>query len=448
MLGALHGERYKFVGPAQSGIEWRLVLVTRRLVVVLMLAAFSAVILAACGSASSGSGSASLVYYSPLDPNGTNVKAAKTCSQQSHGAYTISITPEANSSDASRALIVQRLAAHDGDFSLLNMDTIWTSEFAAAGWLVPITGAERQQALSGVLPIAAQSGEYKGRLYAIPLNTNAQLLWYRKDLVKTAPTTWAQIIADAKKLPASDGLIEEQGQEYEGYTVWFNSVLASAGGQVVNPQTGKIVLGHPAVVAAQILKDVADSGRADPSLSTDQEDQGRLAFEAGHAAFMLNWPYVYAAGRTDAATSSVTKHVFQNMGWAPYPSVYPGVPGKSSVGGANIGVSKYSAHPQLAVKAALCMTRFYWQNQEAINEGLPPVTVASYHDPAVIKAYPFAAILLKQLENATNRPATPFYSDVTLAIQQTLHPASSIQPVQDIKSLRSCLSTLLKGGLC
>ena len=257
------------------------------------------------------------------------MKAAATCSEQSGGSYKISITPEANSSDASRQLAVQRLAAHDSDYSLLNMDTIWTAEFAAAGWLKPITGAARQQALQGVLPIAAQSAEYKGTLYAVPLNTNAQLLWYRKDLLASihqpAPTTWAQIIADAKMLPASDGLIEEQGQQYEGYTVWFNSVLASAGGEVVNAQD-KPVLGKPAVEAATIIKDVATSGRADPSLSTNQEDQGRLAFEAGKAAFMLNWPYVYAAGRTDAATSSVTKHVFAEHGLGPVPVGVSGRP--------------------------------------------------------------------------------------------------------------------------
>jgi multiple sugar transport system substrate-binding protein len=434
-----------FRRSASSGCHRRVP--ASRFAMVLVFAVMCAMWTAACGSSSSGKGPASIVYYSPLDPNGTNVKAAKTCSEQSHGSYNISITPEANSSDASRQLIVQRLAAHDGDYSLLNMDTIWTSEFAAAGWLKKFTGADRQEALSGVLPIAAQSAEYKGNLYAVPLNTNAQLLWYRKDLVPHPPSTWAEMIADAKKLPASDGLIEEQGAQYEGYTVWFNSVLASAGGEVVNAQ-GKPVLGHPAVVAAQTIKDVADSGRADPSLSTDQEDQGRLAFEAGHAAFMLNWPYVYAAGRTDGATSAVTKHVFENMGWAPYPSVYPGVPGKSSVGGANIGVSAYTKYPSQAIAAALCMTRYYWQNQEAINEGLPPVTIASYHNPAVIKSYPFAAVLLKQLQHATNRPETPFYSDVTLAIQQTLHPAGSIKPTQDIAALRSCLTTLLKGGLC
>jgi multiple sugar transport system substrate-binding protein len=418
-----------------------------RIAQAIAIGALCALWIAACGSSGSTHGPASIVYYSPVDSNGTNVKAAATCSKDSGGSYNISITPEANSSDASRQLAVQRLAAHDGDYSLMNMDTIWTAEFAAAGWLKPITGAARQQALQGVLPIAAQSAEYQGTLYAVPLNTNAQLLWYRKDLVKSAPTTWAQIIADARKLPASEGLIEEQGAQYEGYTVWFNSVLASAGGEVVNAQD-KPVLGHSAVVAAQILRDVATSGRADPSLSTDQEDQGRLAFEAGHAAFMLNWPYVYAAGRTDATTSSVTKHVFANMAWAPYPSVYPGVPGKSSVGGANIGISQYTKYPKQALAAALCMTRYYWQNQEAINEGLPPVTIASYHNPTVIKSYPFAAVLLRQLEHATNRPETPYYSDVTLAIQQTLHPPAAIKPVTDINSLRSCLTTLLKGGLC
>jgi multiple sugar transport system substrate-binding protein len=404
---------------------------------------------AACGSSGSSgsSGPVNLNFYSTPDPNGTNVKAAKACGEQSGGKYKITFVPLANSADSSRALLVQRLAAHDSDISLMNMDTIWTSEFAAAGWLRPITGAQRAEALNNVIPIVAQGSQYKGTLYVVPLNTNAQLLWYRKDLVSRPPTTWAQMIADAKKLPASDGLIEEQGQEYEGYTVWFNSVDASAGGQIVTTN-GTPVLGKPAVVAAQTIRDVATSGRADPSLSTDQEDQGRLTFEAGKAAFMVNWPYVYAAARTDAADSPVTKHVFQNMGWAPYPAVYSNVPGRSSVGGANIGVSVYGPRPDLAEQAAICMTRPHWQNQEAINEGLPPVTIDSYTNPAVVKAYPFASVLLKQLEHATTRPQTPLYSDVTLAIQQTLHPPAAIKASQDVNTLRSCLKTLQKGGLC
>jgi multiple sugar transport system substrate-binding protein len=66
----------------------------------------------------------------------------------------------------------------------------------------------------------------------------------------------------------------------------------------------------------------------------------------------------------------------------------------------------------------------------------------------VVKAYPFASVLLKQLEHATTRPQTPLYSDVTLAIQQTLHPPAAIKASQDVNTLRSCLKTLQKGGLC
>jgi multiple sugar transport system substrate-binding protein len=417
-----------------------------RIVLVAALTGACAVVAAGCGSGSA-SGPPTLKYYSGLDPNLTNVKAAKVCSAQSGGRYNIELIPLANSADSSRQLLVQRLAAHDSDISLINMDTIWTPEFAAAGWLKKLTGTERQQALSGVLPIAAQSAEWKGNLYAVPLNTNAQLLWYRKDLVKTPPTTWAQMIAEAQKLPASDGLIEEQGAQYEGYVVWFNNLVASAGGQIVN-SNGAPVLNQTAVVAAQIIKDVADSGRADPSLSTDQEDQGRLTFEAGKAAFMLNWPYVYAAARTDAQTSAVTKKVYANLGWARYPEVYPGHPSRVSVGGANIGISAYGPNPALATQAAICMTRFNWQNQEAINEGLPPVTTASYHVPAVRKAYPFADLLLAQLKDATTRPETPLYSDVTLSIQQALHPPASINPQANVRTISSCLKTLSSGGLC
>jgi multiple sugar transport system substrate-binding protein len=409
------------------------------------LAAACALIAAGCGSSSS-SGTTTLKYYAGLDPGGTNVKAAKECSAQSNGRYTIELVPLANNADASRELLVRRLAAKDSDISLINMDTIWTTEFAAAGWLRKLTGAEKQQATAGVLSGALQSVQWKGDVYAVPLNTNAQLLWYRKDLVPTPPKTWAEMIADAKKLPAPAGDILEQGNRYEGYVVWFNNLVNSAGGHIVD-QSGKPVLDQAAVQAAQIIKDVATSGRAAPSLSTDQEDQNRLAFEAGKGAFMLNWPFVYASARADSKISPVNKKVFDNMAWAPYPEVVAGQPSRVSIGGANIGISIYGRRPDLATQAAICMTRSKWQNQEAINEGLPPVLSAAYDDPTVRKAYPFAELLRQQLNNSITRPATPAYSDVTLAIQQTLHPPASLNPQSAIQTLGERLKTLADGGL-
>jgi len=236
------------------------------------------------------------------------------------------------------------------------------------------------------------------------------------------------------------------GNKYEGYTVWFNSLVSSGGGTIVNAD-GKPTLGAPAVKAAQIIKDVATSGRADPALSTNQEDQARLAFEDGRGAFMLNWPYVYAAARTDAATSATTKKVYKNLGWARWPGVEPGKPSRVSIGGANLGVSKYGRDPKAAAAAAICMTSKKWQDQEAINEGLPPVVNASYDNPQVRKSYPFADLLRNQLKDAVPRPETPAYSDVTLTIQATLHPPGKVNPSTDITTLRDRLNTLADGGL-
>lgn len=410
------------------------------------LAVACAVVAAGCGGSSDTGGPAHLKYYGPVDPGGTNVKAAKECSAQSDGRYTIEQVPLANNADASRELLVRRLAAKDSDIDIINMDTIWTPEFAEAGWLRKLTSSEKADAVEDVLPGPRKSVEWNGDVYAVPLNTNAQLLWYRKDLVPKPPETWDEMIAMAKKIPRSEGLIQEQGNRYEGYVVWFNNLVASAGGEIVDAE-GKPTLDQTAVKAAQIIKAVATSGRADPALSTNQEDQARLAFEAGRGAFMLNWPYVYAAARADGQNSPVTKKVFENLGWARWPGVEPGKPSRVSIGGANIGISNYGKHPDLATKAALCLTSRKWQDAEAINEGLPPVMNASYDDPKVRKAYPFADLLREQLKDAVPRPETPAYSDVTLAIQQTLHPPASIDPQGAIATLRDRLNTLADGGI-
>jgi multiple sugar transport system substrate-binding protein len=376
----------------------------------------------------------------------TNEKAAAECSQQSGGKYTIEISPLSNNVDISRELLVRRLAAGDKNIDLINMDTIWTPEFAEAGWLRELKGAEKEDALDDVLAGPAESVQWEGKTYGIPLNTNVQLLWYRKDLVPTPPETWDEMIEMAKKLPAGEGNILEQGNKYEGYVVWFNNLVSSAGGEIVNAE-GRPVLDEAAVKAATIIRDVANSGRVDGSLSTAQEDQARLAFEAGKGAFMLNWPYVYAAARTSAESSDVTKKVFENMGYARWPGVNKGEPSKVSIGGANLGIPNTGRNPELATEAALCMTSAKWQAQEAIKEGLPPVMNSTYDDPEVRKVYPFADLLREQLKDSVVRPATPSYSDVTLAIQDSLHPPAGINPQNSINTLGDRLKILADGGM-
>ena len=130
------------------------------------------------------------------------------------------------------------------------------------------------------------------------------------------------MIADAEQL-AKEGkphLIEIQGAQYEGVTVWFNTLVASAGGSILTPNAKQAALGAPAVTALTIMKQLATSAAADPSLPVQMEDQNRLAMEAGKAAFELNYPFVYPSMKAD------NPDLFKHFKWALYPRVIAGQP--------------------------------------------------------------------------------------------------------------------------
>ena len=206
----------------------------------------------------------------------------------------------------------------------MGLDVTWEAEFATAGWIEPWTGTYKAQAVAGTLVPALNTAMWKGKLYAVPDNTNTQLLWYRSDLVPKPPATWAEMIADAEQL-AKQGkphYIEIQGAQYEGATVWFNTMVSSAGGTVLNPDATKITLGAPAVKALTIMKQLATSTAADPSMSVQKENENRLQMEAGNAAFMLNYPFVYPGMKVD------NPKLFKVFKWALYPSVNPGHAGQ------------------------------------------------------------------------------------------------------------------------
>jgi multiple sugar transport system substrate-binding protein len=265
----------------------------------------------------------------------------------------------------------------------------------------------------------------------VPYNSNTQLLWYRDDLVKTPPKTWDEMIADAEQL-AKQGkphLIEIQGAQYEGVTVWFNTLISSAGGSILTPDGSKAALGPPAVTALGIMKKLATSVAADPSLPVQMEDQNRLAMESGKAAFELNYPFVYPSMKAG------NPELFKHFKWALYPGVKAGEPARVTIGGINLAVSKYSPNPDLAFQAALCLRDRANQLAAAVEGGLPPTLESLYHDPAMASAYPFHADILTALQTASVRPKTPAYQTVSIVISHHVSPPASIDPVATEKAL-------------
>jgi multiple sugar transport system substrate-binding protein len=411
-----------------------------RHVVALLGTAVFAVALAGCGS-SSGSGPVTLNWYVFPEPSGSFAKAAQACSTASGGKYNIKINFLSTSSDQQRVSLVRRLAANDPSIDILAMDVDWTAEFATARWIQPVPAPLAAQIRSQDLAGPIKTATWQGKLWAVPINSNTQLLWYRKDLVSTPPKTWDQMIDDSIKLAkqGKPAYIEEQGAQYEGLTVWFNSLVNSAGGQIIS-SNNKVVIGAPAKKAASIMHRLATTAAADPSLNVSQEGPADVAFNAGTAAFEINYPFVWSSAK------ATNPKIAKVMGYAPFPQVIPGLTPRVSIGGYNLAVSSHASHPDLAFAAVKCLIQPANQKTNAIKGGLAPVLASIYSDPAFDKAYPFHQLIKSQLQTYGLRPQTPAYADVTLAIQKALSPTSSIDPNTVVTKLRSQIKASLSSA--
>src|SRR5215469_16659455 len=381
---------------------------------VTLAGALAAAGLAACGTSSAATGPVALNFYMFPDPSGAIQQAANNCGAQSHGRYTINYNLLPTAADQQRLQMARRVAAGDTSLDILGLDVTWEAEFAQAGWIRPWTGTYKQQAIQGTLKGPLNTAIWHGQLVAVPANSNTQLLWYRSDLVKTPPKTWAQMIADAEQL-AKQGkphLIQIQGAQYEGTVVWFNTLTASAGGSILNPTSTAAQLGPPAIKALSIMKQLATSSAADPSLPVQMEGPNQLAMESGNSAFELNYPFVWPAMQAD------NPKLFKVFRWAPYPSVIPGKPARVTIGGIDLAVSSTSQHPQLAFQASLCLRNAENQLNAAIKGGLPPTLASVYNNPKMQTAYPF---------------------------RHLVSPPASIVPVSTEQSLRTGINNALQG---
>ncbi len=477
-----------------SGRRRRRRLRTRVTAATVAAAALSPV-LVACGA---GYTKGEINVYAPADGVSFVTARADYCSAQSGGEYKAKVTTLPKGADDQRLQLARRLAGNDKRLDLLGMDVVWTAEFANAGWLRPVPETLAAQVEETNLAGPRETAMWRRpdddarRLYALPIWTNTQLLWFRPDLLKetlgkkaTAPTTWEQMLSDTQEIAAAGGpsQIMVQGKQYEGLMVWFNSVLQSAGGNIVNPddpskQSLNDTPEHRAatLTALQVLKDVATAPGHDPSITNSDEGSGRLGMESGKAAFQINWPFVFASARTngasgdvaflkdamapfaaklldednpptDAELAPINKVVRKHFDFAPYPGVVEGKPAKSTIGGLNIAVSSTSGQPDLAWKVAECLTDKASQKVYSVEGGTPPTIESLYDDPEFRAAYPMGDDIRLQLEadHAAPRPASPQYQAISTLVTATLSPVGDWDPETMVDRLADQVQKAIDG---
>src|SRR3954470_16674492 len=243
-----------------------------------MAVAASVLAAASCGGSSSNSGTTTLNWFIFNEPSGGVQEAAKKCSAASHGAYNIKFQYLPSQADAQREQLVRRLGAKVSSLDLLGLDVVWTGEFANAGWVEPVPASTARIVTRNVFPSVLKTAEFKGRLMVVPIWSNTQLLWYRKDLVPNPPKTWDQMIDIGEKLGKAKGHVQVQANRYEGLVVLVNQLIESAGTSVLSGPTSVKLDKGPTEKALQILGRLSHSSVAASNLTTSTEDTARLGF--------------------------------------------------------------------------------------------------------------------------------------------------------------------------
>lgn len=311
-----------------------------------------------------------------------------------------------------------RLGTKDTSIDVLYADPSSIPSYVAKGWLTDLS-SDRAKANAADLASTVTASTYRGKLYALPMWTSAQFLYYNKALLKKAGVTppamspakrwtWEQVVAAAKKAQhagAQYGLLFDQTDLY-----YQMQALPESDG------------GGPGVVGSDLLTpDVTNAGWVKSmswyrNLYVDKvaprgvaTDQMNVLFAAGKSAFFVGGPWSIGAFQNNKSKV--------DYGIAPHP-YFTGGKVAMPTDSWSLGVSRYSEHQDAAKKFVEYMSFTKEGSLHTIDQILIPPANKQAYDVYVTrldKSHPPATnglgeLMREELDRAAvHRPHTPGY---------------------------------------
>jgi len=361
----------------------------------------------------------------------------------------VKVVPHPTQSDASYSQLARIFSSHSSSMDVAMYDVVWVGAFAP--WLVnlkPALAADAKIQAPGII----KNDTVHGKLVAMPWFGDFGMLYYRKDLLKKygysgPPTTWSQLFTMAKKIqagerasnPSFSGFVF-QGNAYEGLTCdALEWIASSGGGHFID--NGKVTIDN--AKAINILNQIRSQiGVTTPrGVTSYQEGEAQTAFTDGDAAFERNWPYAYSLNQ--AAGSKVAG----KFGVAPLPHG-PGGHSVATVGGWQLGVSKYSKHKGAAMEFVRYATSKPVERFDTITNSNVPSIPSLAKDKKFVKKYaPYLSPATANVPRAA-RPSSVLgknYNEGSQFIYQAMSRILNGTPAQNVlPGLKAQLQTVLK----
>lgn len=398
------------------------------------------------GKAPALEGRGEITFATGKDTSGNMAKLVDKWNAD-HPNEKVRIVELPESADGQRQQMIQNAQVKSDAFTVLNLDVVWTAEFAANRWIVELP--KDQFDLNNFLKPAVDTAMYRDKLYAVPVYSDGGMLYYRKDLLEKAgvqpPKTWAEMTEACKKVQALPeganlGCYAGQFEKYEGLTVNFSEAVQSAGGSLVD-ESGKPTASSPEAKAGlDTLVQGFKDGVIPQKAITYKEEEGRRAFQAGELIFHRQWPYQWAlANKTDG-----TSQVAGKFDVAPLPGIKG--EGSSTLGGHNFAISEFAKNKATALDFIKYFTSEETERSNLIATSQAPTRSNLYEDAELTKQFPYLPTLKASILSAKPRPKAVKYGDVTSAIQEAAYGALTGAKTSDaaLSELQAKLEELTK----
>lgn len=404
----------------------------------------AATLLEACGGSTSSTGGSTtnIVWQTENDTSGTYPAIVDAYNKSNKDGVHVTWHNGPSGTGDILTIYNNALRARSNAFDVMSIDVVYPAEFASNGWSVDLTSRWSASDRANYLQGPIQSCTYQGKIVAAPLRTDLGILYYRKDIISTPPTTFEQLTSMAKSnaSKAKYGYVW-QGSQYEGLVCDFSEVLHGYGGDVLDPNDSKKVIVNSPQGMQALTEMVSWVGTISPSsITTFTEEPCRLAFQNGDAIFMRNWPYAYSLGN-DATKSKVAGKF--DITSLPYGG--SGTVGHSTTGGWNMAINAFSSNPDAAWSFIKYMLGPDAQKQLAIKGSFTPALQSVYSDSEVQTKQPLFTKLAPILKNTLPRPVSPVYPDLSNIIQNHVHQALTKQatPQDALTALQTELQALV-----
>ncbi|PLX29926.1 MAG: ABC transporter substrate-binding protein [Alphaproteobacteria bacterium] len=327
------------------------------------------------------------------------------------------------------AWVLQQLASKSSDIDVYQIDTTWAG--LLKDHLMPLSEHISKEQTDLYHQTLIQNNTIDGQLLALPWYVDIGLLIYRKDLLekyqKDVPKTWDALAETAEYIQQKE---REAGNKkiwgyvftakaFEGLTCNVIEFIHSNAGQAAIGKDGTVTINTPE--NAEMFEKVKSwINKITPKgVLNYAEEDSRGVFQSGNAVFVRHWPYAVSLAEADESPLK------GKIGVASLPAgKAPGSQSVSTLGGWQLGISKYSKRKENALKLVKFLTSKEELKERALSGNYYPPMLSLYEDTKVQDALPYWQKFLEAFQNIVARPsaqAKSKYNQVSSNIWNTAH---------------------------